>query len=169
MRRTSSLVIIGLCCAVTGACAAQHKLDSNLSQNSRYNVATPKPRRQPDLYTVDRSTGTMKYNRSVAFKDPSYSIYQRYTTDVYSNFIPYNTSSGRDLSRHPARPQPIRATPGSARSRTPTTVSALSRSNRASTAAIPSSGLSSGRYTVARPTSRAASHSLKAPTYSVTR
>ena len=60
-----------------GEAEAQYALDANLSVHGTRN-----PRQAPlavgrEIYSINRATGTMVYNRASAFNDSAYSIHQR--------------------------------------------------------------------------------------------
>ena len=64
--------------AVVGAVAiSQNALDRNLRQGSGGRNFNQRPEKMAaPIYTVNRNTGELAYNRSNAFRDPSYNIYQ---------------------------------------------------------------------------------------------
>lgn len=78
------LIIAGAAALAVGTIAvAQNALDNNLSTAGPRNSARPKPALSKDVYTLNRATGSYRYNRANAFNDPVYSIYQRHTSDRF--------------------------------------------------------------------------------------
>lgn len=72
---------------VSGVTVAQYALDSSQQLNSgRINPRARGPAMARPLYTVNRSTGEMNYNRVHAFREPGYTTYQRYTHSRLDNF-----------------------------------------------------------------------------------
>jgi hypothetical protein len=70
---------------------AQYALDHNLQRGSGgYNRPTRTATLSRPVYTVNRHTGGMQYNRANAFNDKSYNIYQRYTHSRQTYFNPNN-------------------------------------------------------------------------------
>lgn len=80
--------------AAASAAHGQYALDGSLSTSGRINQRRPAPALQHDVYSLNRNTGTMVYNRASAFNDPTYSIHQRYTQDRFQNFTPAGVSTG---------------------------------------------------------------------------
>ncbi len=76
-------------CAMSTVLLAQYALDASLRRGgSRVNPHAPRQAMAKPIYTVNRSTGTLSYNRATAFNDPAYNIYQRYTIDRTRYFKP---------------------------------------------------------------------------------
>lgn len=83
-----------------GAASAQYVLDANPSvYDGTRNAYKPQPAVARDVYSINRSTGTMVYNRSSAFNDSTYSIYERYANDRFSNEKTEGVSWSSDVLR----------------------------------------------------------------------
>lgn len=91
----SIAVLVALCAA--GA-LAQRALDANTNVLSgRRNPTTQGVTMGKPIYKVNERTGEMVYNRSVAFNDPTYNIYQRHTIsrwDYNSTTVPQRAIPG---------------------------------------------------------------------------
>ncbi len=76
-------------CAMSTVLLAQYALDASLRRGgSRVNPHAPRQAMAKPIYTVNRSTGTLSYNRANAFNDPAYNISPRYTIDRTLYFKP---------------------------------------------------------------------------------
>lgn len=156
-RRTFRSVTAMLCLVLASIATAQYALDSNLAVGAgRRNPGPAKPAAQRDIYTVNRSTGEMQYNRANAFNDPVYTTYQRYTLDRFEYFEPgatqpmrTTTATAGNVTRH-ASPSQYQPTPG------------FSKPSRRSNAGDPS--ISSRQY---RPAAQPVSSGMATPTYRV--
>jgi hypothetical protein len=77
--RRRRAIVIGAGCLLAASAIAQHELDMNLVVGgSRINDTRQIPAMSREIYTVNRRSGEMVYNRANAFKDPTYNMYQRY-------------------------------------------------------------------------------------------
>jgi hypothetical protein len=89
------LIIASAAALAAGTIAvAQNALDNNLSTAGRTNYARPKPAVSKDIYTLNRATGSYRYNRANSFNDPVYSIYQRHTADRFDAANAAGVSTG---------------------------------------------------------------------------
>ncbi len=85
-RRVEAAVAALSVLAVSSA-LAQRALDANLNTlGGGVNQATPQQSVNKPIFTVNRTTGDMSYNRANAFNDDTYRIYQRYTLDRFEYF-----------------------------------------------------------------------------------
>lgn len=106
-RRAPRLLALGAMLIVATA-AAQYALDAGLSAYGRYNAPRAAPTLNKSIYTVNRATGEMQYNRANAFNDPVYNVHQRYTHDRFQYHTPAGVATGATASRPTAqtfRPQ----------------------------------------------------------------
>lgn len=81
--------------------SAQYALDANLSVHG-----TGNPRRAPlvvgrEIYSINRATGTMVYNRASAFNDSAYSIHQRSAFTLFDSPETSGVFSAANLERMP--------------------------------------------------------------------
>lgn len=97
-RRVPRLLAIGAILIAVSA-AAQYALDAGLSAYGRYNAPRAAPKLNQPIYTVNRATGEMQYNRANAFNDPVYNIHQRYTHDRFQYYSPSGVATGATASR----------------------------------------------------------------------
>lgn len=100
------LLVTTMFAALSTVLLAQYALDANLRRGgSRVNPHAPRQAMATPIYTVNRSTGTLSYNRANAFNDPAYNIYQRYLTDRTQYFKPTGVpaSSAQRRITAPAR------------------------------------------------------------------
>jgi hypothetical protein len=84
-----------------GEAEAQYALDANLSVHGTRN-----PRQAPlavgrEIYSINRATGTMVYNRASAFNDSTYSIHQRSAFTLFDSPETSGVFSAADLGRMP--------------------------------------------------------------------
>lgn len=108
--------------AFTAAAIAQNALDNNLSVEGRTNNARPAPAVSRDVYTLNRATGDYRYNRANAFNDPTYSIYQRHTSDRFDAAHAAGVSTGATAAIPFGRASNTAySTPGTAARPAPTT------------------------------------------------
>ncbi|MEM9372821.1 MAG: hypothetical protein AAGA55_04180 [Planctomycetota bacterium] len=106
-RLACSVIVLALGLGAADA-AAQFALDANpsVSGGSR-NRPAPKPVTSREIYSVNRSTGTMVYNRANAFNDSVYSIYQRYNVDRFSHASTQGVSTSAALERRTPMPSAV--------------------------------------------------------------
>ena len=69
------------------AALAQTALDASLSVYGRVNPRRPQPVMAKPLYTVNRNSGEMQYDRANAFKEPAYKFYRPYTRGSFSRTL----------------------------------------------------------------------------------
>jgi hypothetical protein len=80
--RTARLAVLVTATVLAGATFAQTVLDRNAQiGGGRVNPSQASPVMARQLYTVNRETGELRYNRTNAFRDRAYSTYDRYTVD----------------------------------------------------------------------------------------
>jgi hypothetical protein len=95
---------------------AQNALDANLNAlGGRTNPVAPQLSAAPELYTVNRESGELVYNRANAFNDNVYTPYQRYVIDRERYFVPgqgpRGTQAPRPRRRGTSRGSPPRPGP----------------------------------------------------------
>ena len=95
VRFAAVALMLGL---VVTLAVAQRALDAGLG-SSRVNAPVQAGHMSKPIYTVNRTTGAMQYNRANAFNDRAYRPYQRYTHDRFEYFDV--GSSGAQASRPP--------------------------------------------------------------------
>lgn len=110
---------------------AQYALDANLSVRGTRNAPIAPLAVGREIYSINRATGTMVYNRASAFNDSTYSIHQRSAFTLFDSPEVSGVFSAADVARAP-RPE---AAP-------PTQITS------ASVPVGPRPGASSGRVTV---------------------
>jgi hypothetical protein len=178
-RRFLCLTALGVVLITTGV-AAQFALDAGLSASGRINAPRSAPVINRPVFTVNRATGEMQHNRANAFNDPTYNIHQRYTHDRFENFTPAGVSTAAAAARPTGQssraftaPFPTTAESFRRQSNSGFTSFGTTRppgAGRASRAGFApgSTAFSTPTYRAASPP-RAASPSLRMPTYSVAR
>lgn len=87
-----------------GEASAQYALDANLNTRGTQNVQRAPMVVGREIYSVNRGTGTMVYNRANAFNDSTYSIYQRSAFTRFDSAETAGVFSAAKLSRLPAPP-----------------------------------------------------------------
>jgi hypothetical protein len=90
--------LIAVCVTVA---IGQYALDASLSSAGRVNAHRANLKMNREIYSINRATGTMVYNRANAFNDSTYSIHQRYTQDRLENFTPAGVSTAASVRRTP--------------------------------------------------------------------
>jgi hypothetical protein len=122
LRRSSTsrmlhLLALGLSLALIGALAAQYALDANqgVGSSGRNTQRAPQQAMTRPIYTVNRRTGDIVYDRSAAFNDPVYDLYQRYTIDPFRYSAPTNIGAAAVTARPGTSLQSPTYSPGNPR------------------------------------------------------
>ncbi len=84
-----------------GEADAQYALDANLSVRGTHNVHRAPLAVGREIYSINRATGTMVYNRASAFNDSAYSIHQRSAFTLFDSPQTSGVFSAADLARAP--------------------------------------------------------------------
>lgn len=84
-----------------GEAEAQYALDANLSVHGTRNPRQASVAVGREIYSINRATGTMVYNRASAFNDSTYSIHQRSAFTLFDSPETSGVFSAADLGRMP--------------------------------------------------------------------
>jgi hypothetical protein len=98
IRVSMAVLTLGLALSET---QAQYALDANLSVHGTRNVQRAPLAVGREIYSVNRATGTMVYNRASAFNDSAYSIHQRSAFTLFDSPHTSGVSTAADIARAP--------------------------------------------------------------------
>lgn len=104
-RRRRCALRAALLLGAAGVATAQYALDAGLG-GTRINAPRQQIAVSQPVYSVNRQTGEMVYNRANAFNDPSYNIYQRYAVDRTEYFYAGHSSASTSLETRPGSGAP---------------------------------------------------------------
>lgn len=165
---TRTIAVTFFAVVACGVCA-QYALDNSLNrQTGKRNAPKPKMQMAASIYTVNRQTGELVYNRANAFQDQAYNSYQRYTIDRERYFDPMSArlnQSNTSAAIMQQRQQGPSATAGrgmqqSLKSPAPTAGAMRANPYQTAGSAVNRGGANYGAVPVARP-----NNAMRAPTY----